>query len=75
MKRNPATRKEEAGQALIAAVAALGVALMGFAGLGIDMGYMRYEKRLQQTAADGAAIAGAADLLYGTTRRCCCCAA
>src|ERR1019366_7157519 len=60
------TRKNEAGQALIAAVVALGVVLMGFAGLGIDMGYLRYEKRLQQTAADSAAIAGAAELLYGS---------
>jgi hypothetical protein len=58
-------RKKEAGQALIAAVAALGIVLMGFAGLGIDMGYMRYQKRLEQTAADAAAIAGADDILTG----------
>jgi Putative Flp pilus-assembly TadE/G-like len=57
-------RKSEAGQALILTAVAL-VALMGFAGLGIDMGLMRYEKRLQQTAADAAAIAGANDLLNG----------
>jgi hypothetical protein len=61
------TRKNEAGQALIAAVTALSIVLMGFAGLGVDMGYLRYEKRLQQTAADSAAIAGAAELLYGTS--------
>ena len=57
------TRNKEAGQALIAALAALGIVLLGFAGLGIDIGYMRYEKRLQQTAADAAAIAGAATTL------------
>jgi hypothetical protein len=60
-------RQKEAGQALIAAIAGLAVVLMGFAGLGIDMGYLRYEKRLQQTAADSAALAGAAELLYGGT--------
>jgi hypothetical protein len=61
------TRKNQSGQALIAAVVGLGILLMGFAGLGIDMGYLRYEKRLLQTAADGAAIAGASELLYGTS--------
>ncbi len=59
------TRKKEAGQALIAAVAALGIVLMGFAGLGIDMGYMRYQKRIEQTDADAAAIAGADDIDTG----------
>jgi hypothetical protein len=58
------TRKNEAGQALVFGVLALSLLLMGFAGLGIDMGYMRYEKRLQQSAADSAAIAGASNLTY-----------
>jgi hypothetical protein len=35
---------------------------MGFVGLGIDMGVLRYEKRLQQTAADAGALAGASNL-------------
>jgi putative Flp pilus-assembly TadE/G-like protein len=56
------TRKDEAGQALVFAVVALGLLLLGFAGLGIDMGYLRYVKRLQQTAADAAAISGASNL-------------
>lgn len=38
------------------------IVLLGFAGLGIDMGVMRYDRRIQQTAADAAAIAGASDL-------------
>ena len=42
------------------------VVLLGFAGLAIDMGTLRYEKRLQQTAADGAAIAGASNLAVGS---------
>jgi hypothetical protein len=57
-------RRREAGQALIITAAAL-VVLMGFAGLAIDMGVMRYEKRLEQTAADAAAIAGASNVTFG----------
>jgi len=58
------TNKNEAGQALVFTAAAL-VVLMGFAGLAIDMGVMRHDKRLQQTAADAAAIAGASNLSFG----------
>jgi putative Flp pilus-assembly TadE/G-like protein len=58
------TNKKEAGQALIFTAAAL-VVLMGFAGLAIDMGVMRHDKRLQQTAADAAAIAGASNWAFG----------
>jgi Putative Flp pilus-assembly TadE/G-like len=57
-------RDRQAGQALYIAAASL-VILMGFLGLGIDMGALRYEKRLQQTAADAAAIAGANNLAFG----------
>lgn len=53
----------QAGQALYLTAVAL-VVLVGMLGMGIDMGAMRYEKRLQQTAADAAAIAGASDLQY-----------
>jgi Putative Flp pilus-assembly TadE/G-like len=59
-------RNREAGQALYLTAAAL-VVLMGFMGLGVDMGFLRYEKRLQQTAADGAAVAGAEEIQYGTS--------
>lgn len=54
----------QAGQALYLTALSL-VVLTGFLGLGIDMGALRYEKRLQQTAADAAAIAAASDLDYG----------
>lgn len=57
-------RKNEAGQALVFTAVGL-VALLGFVGLGIDMGVLRYQKRLQQTAADGAALAGATNLTFG----------
>src|ERR1700746_55147 len=56
--------KSEAGQAVIFTAVGM-VALMGFAGLAVDMGLMRYEKRAQQTAADGAAMAGADEVRYG----------
>ena len=58
-------RNRQAGQALV--FAALGMTvLLGFAGLGIDLGVLRYEKRLQQTAADAAAIAGANQLRFAS---------
>jgi Flp pilus assembly protein TadG len=54
-------RNNQAGQVLVSAALML-VVLLGFAGLGIDMGIIRYQKRLQQSAADSAAIAGATNL-------------
>lgn len=41
------------------------VVLCGFAGLGIDMGYLRYMKQHMQAATDSAALAGASELGYG----------
>jgi len=58
-------RKSEAGQA-IASVALGLVVLTGIVGLAIDMGYLRYQKRRMQSAADSAAIAGASELAYAT---------
>jgi Putative Flp pilus-assembly TadE/G-like len=61
---NPSmTRRKQAGQALV--LAAMGLTLFILAaGLGIDMGFLRYQKRLQQSAADSAAIAGAAEIPF-----------
>jgi len=56
--------QKESGQALIAATFGL-VVLLGAAGLAIDLGYLRYQRRLQQSAADSAAIAGAAESAAG----------
>ena len=53
-------RNRESGQALVMTALALTV-LLGFCGLGIDMGMLRYQRRLQQTAADAGALAGASD--------------
>jgi hypothetical protein len=58
-------QNRERGQALITVVLAL-TALLGFCGLAIDMGMMRFQKRIQQTAADAAALAGASNLGYGS---------
>ncbi|HEY1422618.1 MAG TPA: pilus assembly protein TadG-related protein, partial [Candidatus Acidoferrum sp.] len=55
---------KQSGQVLVGAALAL-VVLCGFAGLAIDMGTLRYQKRLQQTAADSAAIAGAQNVNFG----------
>jgi hypothetical protein len=53
-----ATAGPQSGQALI--LAAVGMfAFVACAGLAVDMGYLRYQRRLQQTAADSAALAGA----------------
>jgi Putative Flp pilus-assembly TadE/G-like len=54
-------RKKQSGQVLIGVAFAM-VVLAGFAGLAVDMGTIRYQRRLQQTAADAAAIAGANEL-------------
>jgi Putative Flp pilus-assembly TadE/G-like len=54
-----ATGNGEKGQSILIVAAGL-VVLMLAAGLAIDMGYLRYEKRRAQMAADSAAIAGAA---------------
>src|SRR6478736_3909402 len=56
---------KQSGQVLIGTAVAM-VVLAGFAGLAIDMGTLRYQKRVQQTAADSAAIAGAQNLQFGS---------
>src|ERR1700746_2143779 len=57
--------QKQLGQVIVGAAVAM-VVLAGFAGLAIDMGTLRYQKRLQQTAADSAAIAGAVNLEFGS---------
>jgi hypothetical protein len=66
-------RLQEGGSILIFATLAIFV-LFGFMGLSLDAGYMYYQKRRMQTAADAGAIAGAQELLrnasasYATVR-------
>lgn len=61
--RRSMSRKREAGQSLITVAICL-VFLLAMMGFGIDIGILRYEKRIQQTAADAAAIAAADDLAH-----------
>jgi len=57
-------RRREAGQTL--ALVAFGMlTFLAAAGLAVDMGYLRYEKRLMQAAADSAALAAATDVNLG----------
>ena len=55
--------KDESGQALIISALCM-TCLFGFVALAADVGVMLREKRLVQTAADSAAIAGALELNY-----------
>ncbi len=53
----------ERGQVLPLIAVALAV-LMGFAGIGVDVGYLEYRQQAQQTATDAAAAGGAEALLH-----------
>lgn len=66
MRKFAATKKRnrESGYGLIFAAFGL-IVLLGAAGLSVDMGYLRYQRRLLQSAADSAALAGAAQLGAG----------
>jgi Flp pilus assembly protein TadG len=54
----------QSGYGLIFAAFGL-IVLLGAAGLSVDMGYLRYQRRLMQSATDSAALAGAAQLGAG----------
>jgi Flp pilus assembly protein TadG len=64
------TPRKDAGQAVV--LAALGmVVILGFLGLGLDLGYLRSMKRQVQKAADAAAVAAAVEITYcGGTNSC-----
>jgi len=54
----------EAGYGLVFAAFGM-IVLLAAAGLSVDIGYLRYQRRLMQSAADSAALAGAAQLGAG----------
>jgi hypothetical protein len=59
-------RRSEAGQTL--PIVAFGMlTFIAAAGLAVDMGYLRYERRLMQSAADSAALAAATDTNLGNS--------
>ena len=55
---------DDSGQVLIISALCM-TCLLGFVGVAVDVGLLLREKRLLQTAADSAAIAGAAELING----------
>jgi len=59
-------REGERGQVLPIVGFAL-IALLGCVALAVDVGVWRYQQRQAQTAADSAALAGAAEMKYSTT--------
>ena len=61
--RKQLRRQSDRGQVLVMVVLAM-TALLLMAGLGVDVGYLRYQKLQMQKAADAGAIAGAATRLY-----------
>jgi hypothetical protein len=62
--RKERTHRGERGQIIPLVALALAV-LMGAASLAVDVGYWRYQERLQQAAADSAAVAAAGEIDYG----------
>jgi Flp pilus assembly protein TadG len=61
---------DESGQVIIVTALCM-VVLIGFVGLAVDVGYIQYEKRRLQSAADAAALAAALEVrVCGTTTNC-----
>ena len=56
----PASRVRDECGAVLIMVALSSVALLGFLGLALDVGYMYHHRRVMQSAADAGAIAGGA---------------
>ena len=52
--------------AILPLVAICLAVLMGFAGMAVDVGYLQYQQRQQQSATDAAAIGGAQTLAFST---------
>ena len=61
MRLNPAVLRSESGQAVIVTAVMMAV-IIGFLGLGIDVGNLRYAKRKLQLAADAAATAAGMEI-------------
>jgi len=67
MKLCKAENRSRRSRGQVTVLLALGMsALMGFAAMGVDAGYLLYQKRRLQGAADAAAIAGALEVVQGT---------
>ena len=66
MKSNSRRRSQQSGT-LILAYAAMLMGILGFSGLAVDAGYLQYEKRRLQAAADAAAMGALRELERGQT--------
>jgi Flp pilus assembly protein TadG len=64
-KAHKVMRRSEAGQTIMLVSFGM-ITFLAAAGLAVDMGYLRYERRLMQSAADSAALAGATDEYWGS---------
>ena len=62
-------RRTDSGQSVVVVAISM-VALLGFLGLGMDLGYLRLVKRQTQMLADAAAVAGATELNQCSTLDC-----
>jgi Flp pilus assembly protein TadG len=56
---------DESGQSTMLIAAFVGILLLGFVALGLDVGYLFHEKRMAQAAADAAAVAAAEEVTAG----------
>lgn len=54
--------REESGQSTMIVVVVIGLFLLGFIALGIDVGYLFQQQRMAQSAADAAAVAAAEEM-------------
>jgi hypothetical protein len=59
-------RSDERGQSTLVVALVLPV-LLGFVGLGVDLGQLRYQQRKLQVVADAAALAGAGEIAAGSS--------
>ena len=61
--RKPASKSRESGQAMVLALLALGIFLIGAMAFAVDMGNLWWHRQTAQNAADAACTAGVMDLL------------
>src|SRR5579862_3567587 len=66
MKRNVHSSSKERGFIALMYAAMITV-IIGFAGLAVDVGYLEYQKRRIQAAADAAALSALREIEHGTT--------
>jgi hypothetical protein len=59
---------DESGQALVITALCMSIFIFGFVALAADVGILFRAKRMAQTAADGAAVAGASELAFGAAQ-------